>query len=585
MPNTATEWGTSIHAAPSIKRVDPLGWMVASVCLGVVMALLVLTLLWRPLPGLPAPPFPILEHLGYWAKMGARLAMPSAFESDARVYAKFWNGLGGAERIAIAWRASVAALAGCAPAVLLAGSFLKPRDALIHMRGSRRFEGAEAIHALKAKLAPAAKLRPDHEIAPGITYPADMFTRHIILVGGTGSGKSTTMKGLIDQVVKSSEQIILFDPKSEFTAAFGAPEIFAPWDERSLSWDIARDMRNTLDMRRFAAAMIRESHDPMWSNASRQLLVGVMIHLKSAQGDDWGWSELAELLSRPQIELLEIMRRYHPEAVRSVEKASVTTAGILINLSSFCAPIFDLARAWGESPPERRVSFVEWILTGREHRQLILQGHGAYGELTKSYVEGIVGLISAMVNSVEMDDDPSRKISFIADEFAQMGKLPGVRQLFEMGRSRGVRCCVAVQDLGQLEEIYGASMVKAIVSMCGTMIVGQMMPGDTAKALCDAMGSREVERPNVSVSQNATGFGSSKSFSFNREEVALYKPSELASRLGLTPDGKGVKLLLFTGGDAHELVWPHFPSCKVRPRHVPAPWTIGVASQRFPMEN
>ena len=576
MPRTVVDWGHAPLAPPSVQRVDPLGWIAASLVAGAALGLCVLALLWRPLPWLADPPGGLAAHLLPWLKSGIHAALGSAFAADARAYGRLWTGLTDAQRLAVEWRACVALIAACAPAPWLARGFLRPRDGLIHLRGSRRFEGRKAVARLKAMFAPAAKLRPDHRIAPGVAYPTDMFTRHILVVGGTGSGKSTVMKALIDQVVKAGEQIILFDPKSEFTSAFGAPEIFAPWDERSLSWDIARDMRNTLDMRRFAAAMIRDSHDPMWSNASRQLLVGVMIYLKSAQGDEWGWNELAELIARPQTELLEIMRRYHPEAIRAVEKASVTTAGILINLSSFCAPIFDLARAWGDSPPERRVSFVEWTLHGAEHPQLILQGHGAYAELTKSYVEGIVGLISALVASVEMDDDPTRKISFIADEFAQMGKLPGVRQLFEMGRSRGARCCVAVQDLGQLEEIYGAPMVKAIVSMCGTMIVGQMMQGETAKQLCDAMGGREVERPNVSIAQNGKGFASSQTFSYAREEVPLYKPSELASRLGLTRDGKGVKLILFTGGDAHELTWPHFPRRNERARHVPAPWTLSV---------
>jgi type IV secretory pathway TraG/TraD family ATPase VirD4 len=213
------------------------------------------------------------------------------------------------------------------------------------------------------------------------------------------------------------------------------------------------------------------SQDPMWSNASRQLLVGLMIYLKSSRGTDWGWLELRDLLSLPQPKLLEIMKRWHPEAERSVEKASVTTAGILINLASFCSSIFDLAEAWGSVPPERRVSFVEWIQGRSEHKQIILQGHGAYAELTKSYVESIVGVVSAMVNSVEMTDDPNRKIWFIADEFAQMGKAP-VRALFEVGRSRGVRCVIACQDFAQIEEIYGAPMVKALIGMCGTLLRG-----------------------------------------------------------------------------------------------------------------
>ena len=229
-------------------------------------------------------------------------------------------------------------------------------------------------------------------------------------------------------------------------------------------------------------------------------------------------------------------------------------------------------------PPERRVSFVEWIQGSSPHKQIILQGHGAYAELTKAYVEGIVGVVSAMVNSVEMADDPNRKIWFIADEFGQMGKIP-VRPLFEVGRSRGVRCIVACQDFAQLEEIHGAPFVRALVGMCGTLLVGQIMQGETAEALCKAFGAREVERANVSSSSGGSGSGSggSTTLSYNRDEVPLYKASELTSRLGLTHDGSGVVMLLFTGGNAYELRWPLYDMRRERLAHCPAPWTLGLS--------
>lgn len=572
------DWGQSPPLAPSIKRVDPVGWIAASLVAGVVAALLALALAWRPIPGLALPPGSLSEHVAYWLKMLARFASSAFFADDARFYRGFFLGLADGQRTGLICRAAFAAWCFFMPAIFLAKPFLQPRDGLIHLRGSSRHSGPEAVKRLVAALRARVERRPDHEIAPGVVYPADMFTRHVLVVAGVGAGKSTALKGLIDKIVASGEQMLLFDPKSEFTIGFARPAMIAPWDKRSLSWDIARDMRNLLDMRRFAATMIRESQDPMWSNASRQLLVGLMIYLRATRELDWGWGELRELVALPQAQLLAIMRDWHPEAVRAVEKASVTTAGILINLSSFCSAIFDLAEAWEDVPPEMRVSFVEWTQGRSKFPQIILQGHGAYAELTKSYVEGIVGTVSAIINSVEMEDDPSRKIWFVADEFSKMGRVPGMMALFEMGRSRGLRCVVACQDFAQLEELYGAPMVKALVGMCGTLLVGQIMQGETAEQLCKAFGTREVERANMSSSYGGTGGGSNRSttLSYNRDEVALYKPSELSSRLGLTEDGTGVILILFTGGQAYELYWPHYQIRRERVGHVPAPWTLGI---------
>jgi hypothetical protein len=136
---------------------------------------------------------------------------------------------------------------------------------------------------------------------------------------------------------------------------------------------------------------------------------------------------------------------------------------------------------------------------------------------------------------------------------------------------------LACQDFAQLEEIHGPLMLKALVSLCGTLLVGQMMQGDTADQLAKALGTREVERPNLSSSHRGVGGADhSTTLSFSRDELAIYKPSELASRLGPTPDGKGVVMALVMGGRAYELFWPRYEMKRARKPYVPAEWTLGV---------
>jgi hypothetical protein len=474
-------------------------------------------------------------------------------------------------------RLGLGALAAAAPAVAMAPGYLTPHDAQLHVRGARRHEGKAALKALKRKLGASNKRRPDHLIHPELPYPGDQWTRHMLVVGGVGSGKSTILRPLIKAVADSDEKMICYDPKGEFTATFKKPAIIAPWDKRTFAWDIAKDLRNLGDMRRFASSIVQDSKDPMWSSAAKQILVGFLVCLKAERGTLWGWKELADLLSTPEGDLLPMMERYNPEAIRAVERASVTTTGILINLAAFCSPLFDLAKAWGHLPEERRISFIEWALAeGPKRRQIILQGNGAYPDLTKAYVEGIVGTLSALINSVEIDDDPSRKLWVIADEFAQMGKIP-IKPLFEVGRSRGVRCVVACQDFAQLEEVHGKETVKALVSMSGTLLVGRVGPGETADALAKALGSRDVERANLATSHNGGGAGGkSTTLSYSRDEVPLYRPSELASRLGEDPDRGGVVFALATQGEVYELFWPYASFKKERRAHIPADWTLGL---------
>ncbi|OXC75671.1 type IV secretion system DNA-binding domain-containing protein [Caballeronia sordidicola] len=566
---------TPRHSAnnPSAKRVDWRGWIGTSGALGLATGIGALAALWRPLPLLGAPPGELSEHAVFLAESAVHLLAPSLFRSAWATYASFLSQLAFEDKAALIARAGVACIAAVAPAAFLARSLLKARTGLFFERGPQRHEGREATRALRRRFAKQSRLRPDHDIAPSAPFPGDMWTRHVLVLGGTGGGKTTFIKPLLHAIANANERALVFDPKGEFTEELGRAAIIAPWDSRSLAWDIAADLTNTQHMRGFAAAIVAESSDPMWSNAARQLLCGLLIYLRQTKGSDWGWRDLAALVALSQPELLAIMRDHHPEAVRVVERASVTTQGVLINLASFCSPILDLAEAWGETPRERRIGFRRWTKGKSSRRQIVLQGHGAYEELTQRYVSAIVGLISATVNSVEMTDDTKRKLWIVADELPQMGKVP-IRQLFAVGRSRGVRCVIACQDFAQLEEIHGEPMVRALASMCGTLVIGQISPGDTADRLCKTIGSREHERMNVSSSMSASG--ESSGISFSRETVPLYSPSELVSRLGPTPDGKGAKLLVFTGGDAHELFFPFLDVEKVRAAHVPAPWTLGL---------
>ncbi|RDV00141.1 DUF87 domain-containing protein [Trinickia dinghuensis] len=526
---------------------------------------------------MPAPTGGLAEHAGYWAKLAAHQLAPSICAGSSARYVRWWDGLETATRVGIELRLGLSAIAALAPFGLFAKPYLKARDQFLFVRGAKRHEGKEATRRLRALSRRVAARQPEPNLAPKVPWPSSLWARHTLMVGGVGSGKSTALRPLVRDIVKANEQLFLFDPKGEFTAAFKRPVVIAPWDGRSHAWDIARDLRNVADMRRFASSTIKDSKDPMWANAARQLLVGLLVHLRRTRGTAWGWRELSDLVSLPQPAMLSIMSACHREAIRAVEEASVTTKGVLINLSAFCSPIHDLAEAWGDTPPKRRVSVVAWA-RGAEPRQLILQGHAGYGELTRCYVEGMTEVFATLINSVEFDDNLSRKIWFVADEFPQAGKLP-VRSLFEVGRSRGVRCVVVCQDFAQLVGVYDENFVQALLSMCGTMIVGQVMPGETAERLCKVFGSREVERPNVSETQSAQP--GSSTLSYSREEIALYNPSELASRLGLTADGRGVRMIVFVGGETHEIVWPICALPIVRPSHVPADWTIDHADQEL----
>lgn len=399
----------------------------------------------------------------------------------------------------------------------------------------------------------------------------DQETRHFLIQGSVGGGKTQILLPLINAAISRGDRLVIYDNKGDFTAQLNTDfALLAPWDARSFAWDIAKDCTNDQDARELAARLIPEGNDPMWHASARMILSAVLCKLQAEQPGEWAWSDLYRLACGSQDELLAIVTRYQPEAVNILAGESKTTDGILINLSASLAIVADLAKAWGDAPPQRRFSFTQWIGDPNPaNRVVILQGNGRYSELTKGYVQGIVAMLSGRINSSEVGESKERKVWLILDEVPQLGKIPGLSSILEVGRSKGVRVVLGTQDLAQLQEIYGQYIGKIWGSLVGTQIIVRTSSGDTANFISKEMvGYATLEK---------TIMHEGKAQPSQTVQQLVLEPSDLADALGA--DDKGVKGVLLGMHDAHILHWPYTTMAKRREANVSARWTLGLAGK------
>lgn len=463
---------------------------------------------------------------------------------------------------------------------------MTPRDALIHLRGPRRLAGKEAVLAFQQELAPdLAKAAPDVPLHPQINFTAKHWTTHMFILGAVGGGKSTALEPIFAEAFKRGHKILLFDVKGAFTKKFYDRKnnkgvfLLAPWDKRTIAWDIAADIQTLAAAKAFAEQLIEAGgKDPMWANAARAVLSGFIFKLISERGRNWGWPDLADRLQDfDDLRLLADMKKYNPVAIKSVQEANTTTTGIMINLLAFCDPVFDLATAWAGAYAKPRtlnkISLRRWVLEDDyAFRQIILQGNDSLRPLSHSLNRAVIGFIAAMINDPGTPDS-ERPLWFGFDEFPQMGKCERLEPILSVGRSRGCRVVIGAQDLGQIVNIYGEKTANNWLSMCGTQIFCRVSAGDTAEWVAKTLGKREVERPNVSTSTG--GSGVSVSTGTASVEIPLYHPSELSERLGPFPRLGGVRSVVASkGGGRYELVFPWSPVPEVPgvPSSVLADW-------------
>lgn len=528
----------------------------------------VLWLSWQISP----PPGPLSIHLkGLFFKfvLGDFLHI----ETDTGAAYRDWLQQGGAALVLP--RALIALAVGSITGIFLLVKLAKPKESLIHIAGRRLLKETDATSSLATQAKFECKSSGEGiKLHPSFPFKLslDRETKHFLVAGSIGGGKTQVILPMMIAAQARGDRMVVHDTKGDFTAGLpGNPAIIAPWDARSFAWDVAADCQTKQDARELAARLVPESKDPMWAFAARQILVGFLTFLQKEKGQTWGWQDLADLIPLPQQELLSLMSRYNPEGVRAVEDASKTTQSILITLSSYMSVVFDLAEAWGNTPKEKRISFVAWLLDeNHPNKTLIMQNSGRFSTLSRSYISGVIALLSSRINSPDFSDSKTRRIWFFLDEFPQLGKMESFAPLLEVGRSKGVRVVIGLQDMAQVRKLYGRDDAQSWASMVGTQIFARINPGETADWVADLVGKRIVERPNLSSSGRHGGDGQTVSRSYSRETLPVILPSQLQDELGKTSTGN--KCLVLGYRNANILLWPFTTTAKIRPVSQLAEW-------------
>ncbi len=516
------------------------------------------------------------QHMTGWLAIRLHAIEPSFFAEIAARYQAYLDHLPpGVDRREVTTRFDLAMLisviVGMAVALLLGRPF---SDTKI-LAGRRLFEG-KAAHRQIGRVAKEEIARSGLGVKLHKSFKwamsRDRETTHFWMIGSVGSGKTVAITALVDSVLEristgaGNDKVLIYDNKGDFTSTLNSNFAFlAPWDARSMVWDIARDCTNSQDARELAAYIIPEGHDPMWHQAARQILAAVIQKLQTEMPGRWTWTDLHRVACSPQEELLALIKRFAPEALNFIQSESKTTDGILINLGSSLTDVAVLAKVWGSTSSAKRFSLSQWLLDPNpEHRVLVLQGSGRYLEMTKGYVQAAISLLAGRINSAELPDDSQRRVWLFLDEFPQLGKLDRVGSIIAVGRSKGVCCVLGVQDASQIMEIYGEHAGKAWPAMIKTQIIARTNPGETADYIAKMMvGYATIERTIMHLGELQPP---------KTEQQLVIEPSEIADYLG--PDNTGVKAMVLGFGDAHILHWPFTDYPKRRASVVPAAWTL-----------
>ncbi|MBT5231972.1 MAG: type IV secretion system DNA-binding domain-containing protein, partial [Methylococcales bacterium] len=353
------------------------------------------------------------------------------------------------------------------------------------------------------------------------------------------------------------------------------------------------DITTKGDARDIAAMLIKESQDPMWSDAARQIFTGVVTYLIATKGQDWGFRDLTNIISLEASELEKTIRDYAPESRRVLnslkDSDSNTGQSIMITMDSFMAMLFDMADAWPDFKlarlQGRAFSIRQWLEEDYQGAKvLIVQGSERYKEMRKAFGGAFFTRLIAIISDASFPEAKQRerdyRLYFFFDEFPQMGKVESIERLISVCRSKGVRALLGFQDINQVYETYSKETADAWFSQLSTKIICNLAPGNTAKWIAETFDKKEFERANQSGSMSEQENGGSVSLSWEQKEMSVLYPSQISTDLGASPKGVIALLACSKWQNIYRLHWPITKLAKRRPAVIPADWTEVLSAQQ-----
>lgn len=176
-------------------------------------------------------------------------------------------------------------------------------------------------------------------------------------------------------------------------------------------------------------------------------------------------------------------------------------------------------------------------------------------------------MIAKTVRDMKFDSDNKKKqrLLLMLDEFPQLKKMETIGNTLAICAGYGVKICIVVQNITQLNEIYTKDGSNKIISNSQVQIYMTPSEYETAKVLSDTMGTKTIITSSISSNGTFSGGSTSKS----EQQRNLMNPDEI---LRMNKDEN--QLVLVQGGKpimAKKIRWYNEPFFKKRAFAITAP--------------
>ena len=314
-----------------------------------------------------------------------------------------------------------------------------------------------------------------------IKIPSSVLSTGLCISGSPGRGKSVLINQIVNQIPTFKKSIII-DVKGEFVEKFFDKEkdlIICPADVRSAKFNLFELIRTKIDAGVIAEILVTEdknSQDPHWVNSARAVVEGLLIYAaknKLSNTDIYRYLTDFSLLQKikEDEEVYPIVANFIRDENGNPSKETQSIVSTAIRKAKALQYLSYL-----DNLDTEKIDFKKWLFDGNGGKLFLLSTEN----LNKVFAP-LYGVITSYLISTILDerDNFENEFYFILDELPQLGKALGenLEKGLAVGRSKGLKFIMALQDFNQLKKSFGEQETNSILATTNSFIVFQNFYG------------------------------------------------------------------------------------------------------------
>lgn len=373
-----------------------------------------------------------------------------------------------------------------------------------------------------------------------VRIPQAVEDNHFLIMGDSGSGKSSLVRQLLLDIQARGETAIVYDPALEYTGEFYRPEcgdvILNPLDQRMPYWVPSAEIMRPAEALSVAAALFPDTpkENPFFVEGPRKIFAYLLS--LGLTTDELIWCLCHEE---------ELDRKLKGTELASLVYASAgqQRGGILASLSMVADSLkllptkADATTTW---------TAAEWSQK-RQGWIFITSLPAARKQLRPLISMWLDVLILRLMNEGRRGPRPTW---FVLDELSSLHHLPQLHTAITENRKSGNPLVLSFQGRSQLEALYG-HVAEAMFSQPATKIFLRTSEPNSAQWISNLIGNVELERVRETRTRGQMPQGR-ESRSFSVEQIT--KPLVMKEQISGLPKGYG---FLKFGNLVVRLSFPH----------------------------